>query len=307
MADLAFIDTSGEQHSNGAAIDWHAVKAAGIAGVYVKLSEGGVLDPHGRQDVRDAAAAGLHVGVYHFARPDLNNAAAEAAAFNGFRAGLPTDCPPCLDAETGPITRAWNDAWLADVGDNAIGYTYRSARNTLSLPDSRVWIAWPNGQRGDYLGCQYGQGPVPGVPDTVDLDWFDSSLVEASDVLDANDPIVQNILAQLSELQTRVVVTGYGGGVLLEAGTAFRLPVAPQTLFNISPQDADGATTSVKIVISNEQGAPLAEKDYAVTATQPNVHGGIPASGAFGDIAGVNGDATITNAGPGSVRIYTHG
>ena len=190
MADLAFIDTSGQQHPNGAAIDWHAVKASGIDGVYVKLSEGGILDPHGQQDVRDARAAGLHAGVYHFARPDLNSAAAEATAFNGFRAGLPTDCPPCLDTETGPITAAWNDAFAALVPDE-LGYTYRSALGTLDIPDTRIWAAVPNatsrtvsvnGATRTFVGVQYGIGTIPGIQTPTDLDYFDPALIGATDM-----------------------------------------------------------------------------------------------------------------------------
>ena len=176
MTTIALIDTSGYQHPNGAAIDWNAVKASGIVGVYVKLTEGTAVDAYGPQDAHDAHAAGLHVGVYHFARPDLHRAAAEAAAFNAARAGLPCDLPPVLDTETQPITQAWNDAWLALV-PGALGYTYRSARNTLSLPDSRVWIAAPNQPIGDYEGVQWGQGAVPGIKDATDLDTFDSSLI----------------------------------------------------------------------------------------------------------------------------------
>lgn len=197
VADLALVDTSGYQHPNGARIDWHAVKASGVAGVYVKLTEGTAVDWYGPQDARDAAAAGLHVGVYHFAHPELHSATAEAAAFNAARAGLPCDLPPCLDTETQPITQAWNDAWLAEVPD-AIGYTYRSARATLSLPDSRVWIAWPNGTRGAYLGVQYGEGPVSGIQGSVDLDWFDAAIV-ATGVQPSKDM-----------LRTIVVNTGLG-------------------------------------------------------------------------------------------------
>lgn len=250
MGDLAFIDTSGEQHPNGAPIDWHAVKASGVSGVYVKLSEGGVMDPHGQQDVRDAAAAGLDVGVYHFSRPDLNRgtagAQAEAAAFNSFRAGLPCNCPPALDTETQPITQAWNDAWFAAVGDNAIGYTYRSARNTLSLPDSRVWIAFPNGPRGDYLGVQYGQGPVAGVPDSVDLDWFDP------------------VIAPTKETTEMLVVFGVAaaanapGGLFVSNGIFFRHIGDPQQYADIMNLTGPAFNGGQPVTLWNN-GTPVAD------------------------------------------------
>lgn len=81
------------------AVDWQALKAAGIRFAYIKATEGGdYVDPMFEANWRSARAAGMPRGAYHFAtwcRP-----AHEQAAW--IRATIPRDpdqLPPVLDLE----------------------------------------------------------------------------------------------------------------------------------------------------------------------------------------------------------------
>ncbi len=166
------IDVSPYQHPAGASIDWQAVAASGIAAVMVKLTEGSTwLNPYAAGDCAAAAAAGLQVGCYHFARPDLGNGAdAEAAWFAVHLADLALDLPPALDSERpAPGLRAWNEAWLERVPE-AVGYGLE-----LDLPLDRLWVIRGGPEPADpggAWGVQYGQGPVRGIAAICDLDVF---------------------------------------------------------------------------------------------------------------------------------------
>lgn len=59
--------------SNNAPADWTQVKKAGIAGVWVKATEGLTYNsPSFVAQTTGARKAGLRVGAYHYARPDLH-------------------------------------------------------------------------------------------------------------------------------------------------------------------------------------------------------------------------------------------
>lgn len=85
--------------------DWNAVKGAGISFAYVKASEGASsYYPTLDQQFGGARAAGVAVGVYHYAKPALSpeaNADAFAAQIKRVGALAPGCLPPCLDLEEG--------------------------------------------------------------------------------------------------------------------------------------------------------------------------------------------------------------
>jgi lysozyme len=88
-------------NNNPSPIDFGQVKRHGVYGVWHKVSEGlHFSDPdwHGRADA--ARMVGLHVGGYHFARPKLGTAHAEADYFV-FHLGKigRRDLHPVLDLE----------------------------------------------------------------------------------------------------------------------------------------------------------------------------------------------------------------
>jgi lysozyme len=80
------------------------------------------VDPTYAKNARAAAAAGLTVGAYHFARPDRSpgDATAEADAFLDVARPGPGRLVPLLDLEHSgglapPALRAWARTWLERV------------------------------------------------------------------------------------------------------------------------------------------------------------------------------------------------
>ncbi|QHW30325.1 glycoside hydrolase [Paenibacillus rhizovicinus] len=117
--NVKVIDVS---HHQGA-IDWAKVKADGVVGAMVKATEGGgsYVDPTFAANAAGAVKAGLPVGYYHYARPELNSAAQEAAHFADKVKGMKADFPHALDVEGkasrlgGAALTAWCVAWLKAV------------------------------------------------------------------------------------------------------------------------------------------------------------------------------------------------
>lgn len=107
-------------NNNAGPIDFRAMKRAGTFGMLHKVTEGvGYVDPFWPERARAARAAGLHVGGYHFARPDgspLPQARLFAAKLGpvGRR-----DLHPALDLETndGHLSPAHLFQWARGFGD----------------------------------------------------------------------------------------------------------------------------------------------------------------------------------------------
>ena len=193
-------------------IDWWQVAAAGKRFAFVRASAGTLTADTAYATNRfGARAAGLAVGAYHFANPDLavNDANNEASWFLK-NAGIASgDLIPVLDLEVSngldPATlTAWAGAWLTQVsaatGVRPIIYTTPTfwstslantdwfARNGYSV----LWIAnWttasqpavPAGNWGG-VGWTFWQhsstGFVPGIAGMVDLDRFNGTSLPAA-------------------------------------------------------------------------------------------------------------------------------
>jgi lysozyme len=149
-------DVASFQHPNGAGIDWRGLRASGARFAFVKLSEGATyVNPYGAADYRNARAAGLYVGAYHFARPrlPLTTAVTDARRFaaqvgNVRQAGY---LPPVLDIEaTGGLSAASVTSWT------------RSFLTTLSAATGRTPMIYTGGWfwRG-YMGNPTGFSGYP--------------------------------------------------------------------------------------------------------------------------------------------------
>ncbi len=112
------VDTS---HYQGGRIDVKAAQAAGLKFWYLKTTEGdSIVDRTYKSRIRQARQAGVPVGSYHFARPDLGDAGREALFFLSnadIRAG---DMIPMLDLESleglSPTqVTSWAGTWVATV------------------------------------------------------------------------------------------------------------------------------------------------------------------------------------------------
>lgn len=120
------------------AIDWQRVRQAGITGAFVKATEANAyVNRKLHAQVEGARAAGLRVGLYHFARPDSPaSASGEAEHFCRNAAALATrrDLRPVLDFETWGDTlhptqmvvwaRQWNAHVRSALGVGPLFYSY---------------------------------------------------------------------------------------------------------------------------------------------------------------------------------------
>jgi GH25 family lysozyme M1 (1,4-beta-N-acetylmuramidase) len=202
-AMLEGIDVSHWQNT----IDWPSVAAAGKKFAFIKASESTDFVDNMYATNRAAAnAVGIHIGAYHFARPNATpgDAVAEADHFLATAQVAPGDLLPVLDLETaGGLNQTDLQAWVAGyLGEikakTAIsGVIYVSPAFWVKyLADTEwfadngykvLWIAhWTtaaaptlpaNGWGGNgWTFWQYtSSGSVPGITGRVDLDHFNGT------------------------------------------------------------------------------------------------------------------------------------
>ncbi len=208
-ASLTGPDVSNWQHPNGAAIDWHQVKAAGHTYAFIKATEGPggrrngqwYTNPYFAADWRDAGAVGLARGAYHYAEPErpvVDSAVAQARYYVSVTGTMHggRDLPPVLDMETDNGLSAdelttWARTWLQEVqrltGRAPMIYTYQyfwqhQMGDTTALTGYRLWFArytndpsqvQPPGGWQTWTFWQYtSTGSVPGIQGDVDLNRF---------------------------------------------------------------------------------------------------------------------------------------
>jgi lysozyme len=174
------------------AIDWRALAADDISFAYIKASEGADhIDPRFAFNWREAGAAGLHRGAYHFftlCQPGARQAA-------NFIAVVPREAgalPPALDLEhmgpcrQGPTmpdviteARIFLDALEAHYGVRPIIYTTRKFHDAhlRELTGERFWLRSiaipPNYRERDWIIWQHHNGARRrGVQGPVDLNAF---------------------------------------------------------------------------------------------------------------------------------------
>ncbi len=150
-------------------ITWSTVKSANISFAWAKATEGTYYhDTNFVNNQINGKAAGVYMGAYHFARPDLDSPATEATYFWNFAKNYVLNdgktLMPMLDFETfngfvGASSYAdWCNQWCYDVQTNAAAagvnvtpVIYCSACSGACDLDSSdaewgAWIADYNGQ-----------------------------------------------------------------------------------------------------------------------------------------------------------------
>lgn len=194
------VDVSNWQGS----VDWSAVRASGNVFAFAKATEGVTFVDRTFTSHRQAMAAHGMVlrGLYHFAHPDRNPAAAEAEHFLATVGPLSQGEVPVLDLEVegGPGAGPWAAEWMGIVeratGRTPILYSYApylNATPTQDLTRFPLWVAaWglndgtvpsspayqPNTDRwGAWTFWQYtSRATVPGVTGFTDRSVFAGSL-----------------------------------------------------------------------------------------------------------------------------------
>ncbi len=180
--------------NNNGSIDWSAVASSGIAFAIAKVTEGaGFFDRYFPANWQGMKANNILRGGYHFARPSLNGAIAEAdfclASINQ-SGGLDVGDLVVLDLEdpdaAGDLS-AWTLQWLQHV-ESAVGYRpilysgrYYLQEHGCAIPAIAQYPLWLAAYQGEmpanvppwptYLLWQYSDsGTIPGVRAAVDMD-----------------------------------------------------------------------------------------------------------------------------------------
>ncbi len=184
-------------------VDWHAVRGAGNLFAFVKATEGVTfVDRYLTQNRAGMRNAGLVLrGMYHFAHPGRNSAAAEAANFLRTVGPMSDGEVPVLDLEVegGPATGAWAEEWMAIVAQATnrtpilySGAYYLADVPTAGLTQYPLWVAawgrndgsipstqprtdrWPGWTFWQYSS----KGRVPGVAGYCDVNLFAGNVGE---------------------------------------------------------------------------------------------------------------------------------
>jgi GH25 family lysozyme M1 (1,4-beta-N-acetylmuramidase) len=200
----------------GSGINWASAKGGGISFAWAKATEGTtIVDPDFTINENNGKAAGVLMGAYHFAHPELHTPASEAAYFWGVARNFITadnkTFMPMLDFEvfSGYVGASsysdWANQWCNDVvayaaaaGIQVRPVLYVSACSACNFNSSVAqWIpniANYNGENAytgtpwtSCTGCEVwgpgawsvwqcsDSGAIPGVSGDVDLDVFNGS------------------------------------------------------------------------------------------------------------------------------------
>jgi GH25 family lysozyme M1 (1,4-beta-N-acetylmuramidase) len=220
------VDVSNHQ---GSGINWASVKSAGYTFAWAKATEGlNFTDADFPINEANAKSAGVLIGAYHFAHPDVNpgtaGADAEAAYFwnvakNYIQSGGGY-LVPMLDAEVASpgaqsAVSIWINQWCQDmvnygtangIAIKPVVYTYQSWASSYcnsTVTQWPLWMASPNGQNPQtgapngttpwptWALWQYGQATVSGVSGAVDVDVFNgtgASFSSAFVITNINNP-----------------------------------------------------------------------------------------------------------------------
>ena len=192
------MDVSGNNHMSLRGIDWNAVKSDGQSYAFVKATEGSTfVNTKFVPDSTAAAAAGLKVGAYHYARP-AGDAKKQAAHFASQIALVPTQTlPPVLDIEVDEGLNAdqladWIDTFMTEVesltGRKPMLYTYKyfwmgEMGNTTRFSEYPLWLAAYQDTAPEPVGGwdklafwqRSGSGRVAGIETDVDLNLFNGT------------------------------------------------------------------------------------------------------------------------------------
>lgn len=273
--DLEGVDVSKWQGT----IDFGKVRASGRSFVIAKATEGiGYADPAWPTNKANARTAGLALGAYHFARPDLNatNPAGEADWFvdtMDIQAGM---LQPALDLEVpGTLSvdglTTWVRTFLQRVydrtGARAMIYTSPSFWKKY-LGDTRwfadngyqvLWVAhWTSGAAPTVPASNWGgrswtfwqytnNGSVPGISARVDLDRFNGTDLTAvtynPDFSLATGPAAVTMKQGASSaVNVSVVRDWFSLPVTLAVGG---LPPGAKATLTANPVNGSGTTLSV--------------------------------------------------------------
>lgn len=294
---LMWRDTSGtplvqvlgvDVYSGNGTINWAQVKAAGYKFAYAKATEGvGYTDSQYLNYAINGVNAGMKMGAYHFARPDLNptnaGAISEANYFLSVAQPYIINCqlPPSLDLEGSYLTTsftsaqltAWVQNWMTTVqnatgikpalyiGASTVSYlnsslnTYPLWRDELTGSPSAptnlgVWNTWAFNQ---YSWT----GTVPGIAgSSTDLNVFNGNMAALNTFMGCITTDIQS-----NNLLNSVVIhpNPTSGQFIIEANSTEKLTI---DVFDLNGRHVFNKTISAK---ANIDLSNLDEGMYTVT------------------------------------------
>ena len=180
--------------------NWQLVADSGRSFGITKATEGtGYINPYFAFNWANIKGAGLVRGAYHFARPELNSAVDEAAAFLRVVNNLQESDILALDLEVGSGDLLdWALTWLSQV-EQQVGFK--------PLLYSGTWFLGPHGCLGSNDLAQYGlwlsgyQANQPAVPNN----WTTMAMWQYTDKANCpgiNTPVDQSyFLGDLNQLK----------------------------------------------------------------------------------------------------------
>lgn len=269
-------DVSSYQHH----VDWHAVAGAGHAFAWCKATEGvSYVDPTFSANWAGIAAAGLVRGVYHFARPDKNDPAAEAAHFLSVCQPGRTDLV-ALDIEVAGShgaanEAAWAQTWLdtvaAHTGAHEELYTYAAMYHAVAdvRPGVSRWIAAYGGGRPAPATHSFWQftdkATVPGIAGACDLSSFDGDLVALHHLVGLMEAHMSLLTGDAVAIRSTSTGKGYwiaasDGGVFAYGDAAFEGSMGGKPM-NAPVVDLEPTPTNLGYWLLGKDGGIFAEGD----------------------------------------------
>lgn len=181
------VDVSTWNHADNEPIDYEKVAHAGYTFVIIKATQGdSYVNPWLRRDYDDAFAAGLLIGAYHYYDASAE-ATKQAEHFVGCLMGMKLDLHAWLDLEV-TANSEWTlagyvNTFLEACKDGRPGaglYCSQSTWTELNKAAISVPAVWAADWGVEHAPpeatiWQKGQGEVPGIPGSVDLDYIVST------------------------------------------------------------------------------------------------------------------------------------
>ncbi len=277
-------------------VDYGQVQRSGAAFVIAKATEGiGYEDPAWQTNRTATSAAGLRLGAYHFARPDLNpsNPTGEADWFVDRLNLVPGMLVPALDLEVAGSLgtaglQAWVGQWLdrvyARTGTRPMIYTSPSfwkkyLGDTAAFADAGYEVLWVahwfvskpvtpgnNWSNRSWTFWQYDNcGSVPGISGCVDLDRFNGPDLTSVTAGATMRPVIAPAVGVKQGGTTTVPIS--------IARTQFTLPVdlelsamPPGVTATLGTPHVTGDATTLTLTATGG-GTPIALGSWPITLT----------------------------------------
>ena len=296
-------------------IDWSEVYNAGYRFTFVKATEGDhrppvIIDPNFETNMENGRNAGLLIGAYHVAHPEMNEPFDEARFFSSIAGNYLKEgyLRPALDLEKGSeegkkYLSNWIETWIStvkeEVGVEPIIYvSSNAAENYLDKsiakyslwiahytydpgipPNTGIWDSWDFWQYCD-------NGSIPGINGFVDLDLFKGSEAELNNfAISENEPPVGD-----AGLDHSV----FSGDIVSFDGSNYYDPDG--AIISYYWDFGDDTTAEGKTVSHRFRGAQNEPKTCTVTLTVEDNYGAIATDTAFVTVKPLR---KLVDVGPG--------